>query len=246
MAPSFACRARTGTDWLRRIPKGEARLYRQVIDLASDLQIPFALGGAFASASYTGCWRDTKDLDLYVLPRDRERLIEAVSSLGFTDYHEKLPYDRWWIYRSTRDGVIVDLIWAMANHRAQIDELWLSGPWVEIYGRQVRVLPAEALLWDKLYIMQRDRCDWPDVLNLLFAAGPDLDWDYLLGRIAGDAPLVAGALCVFGWMAPGRAAALPPWLWDRLGLQAPAPGPEVDDRRVSLLDRRAWFGPRRE
>ncbi len=246
MAPSFSCRARTTTAWLSRVPKNEGRVYKQVLDLASELQIPFALGGAFAAASYTGCWRNTKDLDLYVLPGSRERLIQAVSSLGFTDYYEKLPYDRWWIYRSVRDDVIVDLIWAMANHRAQIDELWLSGPLIEIYGRNVRVLPAEALLWDKLYIMQRERCDWPDVLNLLFAAGPEMDWEYLLCRIGDDTPLLAGTLSVFRWLAPGRALALPQWLWGRLGIPAPEGGPQIEDRRVSLLDRRVWFAPRCE
>ncbi len=247
MASSFSCRARTTTGWLSRVPENEARLYRQVIDLASELEIPFALGGAFASASYTGCWRDTKDLDIYVLPRDHARLIEVVTSLGFADYYEKLPYDRWWIYRSIKDDVIVDLIWATANHRAQIDDLWLSGPRIDIYGRQVRVLPAEALVWDKLYIMQRERCDWPEVMNLLFAAGADLDWEYLLCRIGEDAELLAGALSVFRWLAPGRAATLPEWLWGRLAIPAPERGrPEVDDRRVSLLDRRAWFASRCE
>jgi hypothetical protein len=136
----------------------------------------------------------------------------------------------------------------MANHRAQIDDLWLSGPEVEIRGRRIRTLPAEAMLWDKLYIMQRDRCDWPDVMNLLYSAGPDIDWEYLVCRVGDDAALLAGALSVFRWISPGRAAALPGWIWTRLGIPAPEPGagPEIDKRRVSLLDTRPWFGPDRQ
>lgn len=76
------------------------------------------------------------------------------------------------------------------------------------------VLPVEEMIWDKLYVMQRDRCDWPDTLNLLYAAGPTLDWQYLFGRLASDAPL---------------------------GLPPPQAGPDTDRARADLLDRRAWF-----
>src|SRR3954464_5165201 len=153
------------------IPPNEWRIYRQVLTAAEQARIPFAIGGAFAVATYTGTWRNTKDLDLYVLPEYKERMIAMLTGLGFTDYYEKVPYDRWWIYRSTQDDTIIDVIWAMANHRAQIDDLWMSGPEIDMHGNRVRVLPAEAMLWDKLYIMQRDRCDWPDALNLIYSAG---------------------------------------------------------------------------
>lgn len=236
-------------NWSKQIPDDEWAVYQEVLETAIARDIPFALGGAFAVATYTGCWRNTKDLDLYVLPEDRDRMIEALGELGFRDYFEVKGYDRWWIYRSHREGTIVDTIWAMANHRQQIDSLWMSGPEVNLRGRRIRVLPAEAMLWDKLYIMQRDRCDWPDVLNLLYAAGVRVDWDMLLGRICDDIPLMAGALSVFRWIAPGKAAEFPEWLWERVGLSARAPeitaGALYDKRRVDLLDRRPWFVPDR-
>ena len=224
-------------------------MYDEVLDEMLSRGIPFALGGAFAVATYTGCWRNTKDLDLYVLPEHRERTIAALTDLGFGDYFDTKAYDRWWIYRSVRNDNIVDIIWAMANHRQQIDELWMSGPEVTLSGRRLKVLPAEAMLWDKLYIMQRDRCDWGDVVNLLYSAGATVDWEKLLGRIGEDLPLMAGALSVFRWLAPGRAAGLPPWLWERVGLSASAPpangARDYDKRRVDLLDRRPWFVPDR-
>ncbi len=236
------------TDWSEQIPDEQWQIYQDVIDRARALEIPFAVGGAFALAVHTGCCRNTKDLDLYVLPEHRDRMIACVTDLGLTDYYEKVPYDRWWIYRGTKDGTIVDVIWAMANHRSQIDDLWMSGPEVDIRGRRVKVLPPEAMLWDKLYIMQRDRCDWPDVMNLLYFTGRQLDWEYLLHRIAEDSPLLAGALSVFRWFSPGAAQALPRWIWDRLHLppMPAAPLPEMDRRRVSLLDTRPWYGPDRQ
>lgn len=237
-------------DWSDLIPEPEWDLYEAVIDEATARCIPFALGGAFALAAYTGAWRDTKDLDLYVLPQNREKMIDVLSANGLTDYFQVKPYDRWWIYRGHRGESIVDIIWAMANHRAEIDDLWMSGPCVELRGRWLRVLPAEAMLWDKLYIQQRDRCDWPDVLNLLFSVGPDVNWKYLLQRIGEDRPLMAAALTVFRWLAPGRAQELPAWIWESLQLppveSSLEHAPEIDGRRVSLLDTRPWFGPDRQ
>jgi hypothetical protein len=104
------------------------------------------------------------------------------------------------------------------------------------------------MLWDKLYIMQRDRCDWPDVLNLLYFAGSDIDWEYILGRIGEDRALVAGVLSVFRWLSPQCAASFPSWIWSHVGLEPSddKAGPFFDKRRVDLLDTRPWYGPDRE
>ena len=236
------------TSWSQQIPEKEWRVYEAVLDGAAARQIPFALGGAFAVAVYTGCWRNTKDLDLYVLPEHKDRMIAMLDELGLVDYFATCPYDRWWIHRSTRDDTIVDIIWAMANHRAQIDDLWMSGPEIVLNERRLKSLPAEALIWDKLYIMQRERCDWPDVLNLLYYAGPTVNWEYLLSRIGEDMPLIAGVLSVFRWVSPGKAREFPAWLWEKVGLPPAEERPQAPDfekRRVDLLDRRPWFGPER-
>jgi hypothetical protein len=238
----------TSKPWPGPIPAGQWEIYRRVIDAAAAREIPFALGGAFALAAHTGAWRDTKDLDLYVLPRYRDAMIQIVRSAGLADYYDKLPYDRWWIYRAVADGTILDVIWAMANHRAEIDELWMSGPAVEIHGRKLPVLPPEAMIWDKLYILQRDRCDWPDVMNLIFYTGSQVDWELLTARMGDHLPLLAAALLVFRWIAPGRAEGLPAWLWERLQLPpSPSAGlPESLREHVGLLDTRPWFGPERQ
>ncbi|PWU05881.1 MAG: hypothetical protein C5B51_13420 [Terriglobia bacterium] len=240
-------RISTRVEWASQIPDRQWEVFERVMREAAGRKIRFALGGAFALAAHTGFWRDTKDLDLYVPPEYRDRMIALLNELGLKDYYEQVPYDRWWIYRSYTTETIVDVIWAMANHRAQIDELWMSGPEAEIRGRQVRILPPEAMVWDKLYIMQRDRCDWPDVMNMLYAAGEQIDWEYLVWRMGEDTPLLAGALSVFRWFAPGKAQTLPCWIWQRLNLPPMPPGepPEIDRRRVSLLDTRCWFGPDR-
>lgn len=232
--------------WADELPEQEWQIYASVLREANRQGIPFALAGAFALAAYTHHWRDTKDLDLCVQPGERQALIDALTAAGLSDYYEIKPYDRNWIYRGVRDGVIVDVIWAMANQRAQVDESWFCpGTIVEARGEEARVISPEVILWDKLYILQRDRSDWPDAMNLLEAVGDRLDWRDIFRRTGEDTPLLAGLLSVFRWISPRRARAVPEWVWRRLGLARPdgrvPRGP--DQGHVRLLDSRLWFHP---
>lgn len=226
------------------LPADQWEVYSAVMESAHDRQIPFALTGAFALSAYTQHWRNTKDLDLCVLPRDRQRMIEVVTAAGMIDYFDQKPYDREWIYRGFLNGIIVDVIWAMANQRAQAEKSWFNSDClVEARGMRMRVVTPEIVLWDKLYILQRDRSDWPDALNLLEAVGNHLDWYQILGRMGDDSPLLSGLLSVFGWLSPVRARAIPAWVWRRLGISAPGPEGDapVSERHVRLLDSRPWF-----
>ncbi len=231
---------------LERVSDEEWALYQTVIRTVRSAGHRFVLGGAFALATYTGQYRNTKDLDLFILPETRDAIVELLTQCGLQDYYDEEPYDRGWIYRAVCEGTIVDVIWTTANRHGTVDEAWLTrGPEIEIRGERVRIMPVEDLIWVKLYILHRDRCDWTDVLNLLYAAGPTLDWEHLLQRVGEDWRLLAGSLSVFAWMCPGRAASLPRWVWERLSLPAPveSSAPDVDRRRVDLLDTRPWFVP---
>ena len=231
-------------DWPQRLPSEQWSIYKQVIAEATRRHIPFAVGGGLAAMAYAGQWRNSKDIDLYIHAQDRERMVELVHDLGLTDYYDTLPYDRAWIYRSVRGETIVDIIWAMANQRAQVDHVWLSGPEVEVDGEHFRLLPAEEALWSKLYVLQRDRCDWPDAFNLLYGAGPEMDWKRLLDRLADDRPLLRAVLTLFLWLSPDRSRELPTWIWPELDLDPPARDqPVLAGAHARLLDSRPWFTP---
>jgi hypothetical protein len=249
MAPLLAPPHRPKVDWSQVIPDQQWALFRPVLITARARGLRFAIGGGLAFSAYSGRLRNTKDMDLFVRPADREALITLLTEAGYQDYYEQLPYDRKWIYRGIRDGEIIDVMWQMANYRTEVDDDWLTrGPIVEIRGEEVRLLAPEELLWSKLYVLQRERCDWPDLLNILYTVGPELDWAHLLERLADDAPVLGGLLNVFGWLCPERARDLPSGLWHQVGLLGPATGPRCDEdrRRVELLDRRDWFGPQTE
>jgi hypothetical protein len=230
--------------WEERIPATEWEVYRRVIRQVRSKGIPFAFGGAFATAVYTGQLRNTKDFDVYILPDDREQLIEVVRRSGLTDYFEQLPYDRSWIYRASQGDVIVDAIWEMANHRAMVDRRWLdAGPAISLHGEQLRAIPVEELIWSKLYVLQRQRSDWTDVLNLIDAQATAIDWGHLLDRLSDDSPLLAAVLQVYLWLVPEGAGWIPGSIRSELGLPGslPSADPELTRQRANLLDSRPWF-----
>lgn len=237
-----ARRTRLHTRWTSAVSDEQWPLYRRAIDALQSAGITVLLGGGFAMATYTGRWRNTKDIDFYIRFEDRERAVQALSEAGFVDYFDTLPYDRKWIYRSTRDGVIVDIIWAMANQRAQVDDLWFdNASSIAIREVPLKVVPVEEFIWCKLYILQRDHCDWTDVLNVLYATGPTIDWDHLLNRLEEDWPLLKALLTLYGWLCPRRAALLPETLRRRLDVDRPVPPKRKRFDRIRLLDTRDWF-----
>lgn len=233
--------------WMVNIPAEEQEIYTRVLVHCHKRHLPFALGGAAALGIYTGHWRNTKDLDLYVLPKHRNKAIQVFSEAGLSDFHCKTPYDRNWIYRASSGDALVDAIWAMANLRAQVDKEWImSGPVASYEGIPVRFLPPEELIWSKLYVMQRERCDWPDIFNMLYATAQHLDWDRLVARLGDDVPLLRGVVDVFRWLCPSVALQLPKELLSPSGraLQNDDSTACADPLRVNLLDGRPWFGPR--
>ena len=231
---------RLQSDWAAAIPKSEWLAYARALRMVRATGVDFMLGGGFAFAAYTGRWRDTKDIDIYVRPQDRQKAIDALDQAGFEDFYSRLPYDRKWIYRGVRSDFIVDVIWSMANQRAQVDELWFKrAPKVMLRDQTVSVIPLEELIWCKLYIIQRDRCDWTDIFNLLYARASQIDWNHLHTRLEEDLPLLRALLTVYGWLCPGSALTLPRSVW-RLSRPKPST-PEVLQRRSMLLDSRAWF-----
>lgn len=235
---------RVNPQWASIVPEGQWKTYLDAIRVTRKTGARFLLGGAFGVAGYTGRWRNTKDLDFFVLPTDKDKVIDALTKIGFEDYHPTLAYDRGWIYRAVRNEVIVDIIWQTPNRRSVVDEQWFqrSRP-VVLRNEKLAVVPAEELLAIKLYVLQRDRCDWPDLMNLLYQTAGTLDWDHVLYRMADDKPLLAGLLHVFNWVAPAQAKQIPQRIREHFSLPEVAPHDlEIPDtQRKALLDSRPWF-----
>jgi hypothetical protein len=100
-------------------------------------------------------------------------------------------------------------------------------------GYEVRIIPPEELIWQKAYIMERERFDRADVAHLLLKCGARMDWDHLLDRFGADWRILLSHLLLFGFIYPSRRDLVPRNVMDkllrRLNLerQSDSPGPEV-------------------
>lgn len=250
MAPLSRAGETTFSDSDREVPWGALipeEQWQTFVSGAAALDragLEYLLHGAMALATYTGRWRNTKDVDIVIRPEQRDAVVAALKGVGFEDYFPQQEYDRSWIFRGFKEGVLFDLIWDLPNHRVAIDEQWFERAVpIRLHGRHFSAVPAEELIRAKLYVLQRERCDWVDVLNVLSGAAPRLDWAYLVQRMGRDAALLQGVLAVFNWLCPDRAEVMPPWLRTKFALHAdPVADPiEAERRRVRLFDSRPWF-----
>lgn len=244
MATNLKRWARPSVRWAELIPEEQWEVLVSGVRAAREAGAPVLLGGALALATYTGRWRNTKDIDLIVKPGHEDDIVARLKAAGFVDYFETEPYDRSWIFRAVRDGVILDIIWALPNHRVPIDEAWFehARP-VALHGAEYRVVPIEELVRVKLYVMQRERCDWVDVLNALAGSVDQIDWEHLIARMGRDVPLLQAVLAIFAWLSPDRAIAIPAEVRERFAL--PTVESEdlaaLEERRVKLFDSRPWW-----
>jgi hypothetical protein len=173
-------------------------------------------------------------------------MVAVLEGAGLVDVQDMSPYDPSVTYRATQGGAIVELIWGMKNHRAFVDELWLArSEETDIDGLRLSLTAPEEMIWPKLYVLSRERSDWPDVLNLLYFCGVGLDWGHLVNRLRDDSLLLAGALCVLRWLSPDRVREFPSWVVRHLGLEhaSDAEPSNALRQRAGLLSAKDWFGP---
>ncbi|MEI6349562.1 MAG: hypothetical protein WCP06_00480 [Verrucomicrobiota bacterium] len=223
--------------WLSFLEDAEWKALCDIIAGAEAVGIETLIGGALGLAAYMPLQRRTKDIDFYVMPHLRDAMVSVLHEAGFRDFYEQAPYDRQWIYRGIREDTIADVIWRFANHKTMVDEDWFRYSHFRPCDSEavLRIIPPEELIWAKLFVLQRDRCDWPDILNLLYYVGPKLDWNRLYGRLGSDARLLDALLTVFSWLCPDCPIRPPVNKVEDTG--------NCQFERANLLDTREWFLP---
>ena len=181
-----------------------AAFYRHAMAVLEQAGISFLVGGAYAFARYTGIVRDTKDFDLFILPRDFDAALAALAAAG---YPVERNFPHWLGKARGVDGSFVDLIFGSGNGLTAVDEGWFRhARRGEVLGVEVRLCPPEEMLWSKAFIMERERYDGADVAHLLHCCAEELDWQRLLARFGEHWRVLLSHLVLFGYIYPARPA----------------------------------------
>ncbi|MEX2270954.1 MAG: hypothetical protein WD690_05760 [Vicinamibacterales bacterium] len=196
-------------------PDEETRqFYRQAIDILDGAGIPFLVGGAYAFSEYTGIERHTKDFDLFLKRDVVEQAMESFRSHGF---EPEMRFDHWLAKVHGPGELFIDLIFSSGNGIAEVDDLWFEfAPAGHVFDRDVRLCPAEEMIWSKGFIQERERFDGADVAHILKARADRIDWPRLIGRFAQNWRVLYSHLVLFGYIFPDNRALIPSWVMAEL------------------------------
>lgn len=185
------------------------RFYRKALRILDDAGIPFLVGGAHGLRHFTGVYRDTKDLDLFVRPADHVRGLKALEAGGFPTV---LTYPHW-LAKATHGEYFIDIIFSSGNAIGRVDDAWFTHAVEgEVLGLPVRICPVEEIIWSKAFIMERERYDGADIMHLLLACCDSLDWSRLLQRFGPHWRVLFSYLTLFGFVYPSRRSGIPGWV----------------------------------
>src|SRR5579859_2602734 len=220
------------------LPKREAVFYRKVISSLCDSQVPFMIGGAYALREYADVSRHTKDLDIFCLPGDHERLLRSLADEAI----QTLVVDANWLAKARKNQQYVDIIFNSANNQCRVDQAWFDhARKIEFLGCPTHMIPPEELIWTKLYVQDRDRFDGADVMHMILRQGPKLDWKRLMQRMDLHWEILLAQLLTFRFVYPSERDCIPQWvqerLLDRVMNQTSLPAPQDRICRGPLLSR---------
>jgi hypothetical protein len=215
--------------------------YRDILKIMETSRIPFLIGGGFAFCHYTGIVRYTKDLDLFVRPADVQTVLAVCAAAG---YRTELVFSHWLAKVYCSDD-FVDVIFSSGNGLCAVDDTWFEhAEEGEVMGTAVQFMSAVEMIWQKAYIMERERFDGADVMHLLRARGRQLNWQRLLARFGSHWRILLSHLILFGFVYPDDGESVPAGvlhaLTDRLRAE-PAGAHEAPLCQGTLLSRTQYL-----
>ncbi|MGH2461731.1 MAG: nucleotidyltransferase [Chloroflexota bacterium] len=229
------------------VSAAEQEAHANALRILTTSKIEFVVAGAAAVGYYTGLWRNTKDLDLFLTPED---LTPALTALAASGYTVEVPAPHW-LAHAYRGPYYVDLIFGFGGWRAPIDRQWYErGRPTSILGQSVRMCPVEDLIWIKAYVAHRERFDGADVSHLINATHQSMDWRYLLRRFDHCWQLLFFYVNLYRFIYPSSQSDVPAWLVhelvDRWHAQRTQPVSNPLECRGTLIDRYSFLVDIRE
>ncbi len=216
--------------------------YRRTLHVLSDARVPFLVGGSHALLNYTGIVRETKDFDLFVRKSDLEAALDALLQAG---YHTEITFPHW-LAKARHGDDVVDLVFSSGNGVCAVDDAWFDfATEADVLGMPVKIAPVEELLWQKAFVMERERYDGADVAHILRTCAESLDWDRLMQRFDAHWQLLLSYLILFTFIYPSERHRVPERVMTALvgRLQQDLANPPNDDRvcRGTLTSRSQYL-----
>jgi len=201
-------------------------LFQRVLRALTRGGVGFAVAGAFAFQHYTGIWRFTKDLDLF-LPAEK---VDLALTLCRTAGLVTEVTDPVWLAKAWAGDYYVDLISGMSN-----GVYWVTPEWIEharqgeIQGQRLRMLAPEEMILSKIFVTRRERFDGSDICHMIYRCGTELDWDRLLNSVGEHWEMLLWHLQLYRYVYPAAMEVVPKPVWNLLcdRLRAESPGGEA-------------------
>jgi hypothetical protein len=206
-------------------PETEA-FYRDALTALTASKVDFLVGGSYAVERYTGIARNTKDFDVFLRPGDVHRALAVLEDRG---YQTELTFSHW-LGKAKHGGDLIDVIFSSGSGVATVDDIWFAhAVGGELFGVPVRFCAAEEVIWQKGFVMERDRFDGADIAHILRARAEHIDWNRLSWRFGPHWRVLFVHLVLFGFIYPGERDRVPAELMrelaSRLGTELAAPAP---------------------
>jgi hypothetical protein len=184
----------------------KAELYRTALEMLNRSGVPYLVGGSYAFQYYAGISRTTKDFDIFVRPRDVQRVLDVLTKAGFKT-EIAFPH---WLAKAHHGDKFIDVIFSSGNAVAEVDDEWFAHAVnEEVLGVPVRLCPVEEMIWSKALIMERERFDGADVAHLFRHCSGMLNWDRLVRRFGNNWRVLLSHITLFGFIYPGERALVP-------------------------------------
>ena len=202
--------------------------------------IEFLVAGSHAFRHHTGIDRETKDFDLMVRFSDVSVVLRLCRSAG---YRAEVAFSHW-LAKIHSEEHFIDIIFNSGNGLCAVDDEWFArSANCTILDTPVKIVSLEEMIWQKSYIMKRERFDGADIAHLLLKCAERIDWEHLLTRFGPDWRVLLSHLVLFGFIYPSRIGSVPRDVMEellrRLALE-PQHGPSTNVCNGTFLSRNQY------
>lgn len=188
------------------LPVDQQRIFAEGLQILNDLDVPYMVGAAFARHSYTGIWRTTKDLDVFIKAADLRKIMDAFEEAGY-ETEVTSPH---WLAKARQGDNFIDLIFGTGHGHLSVDDSWFQNRQpTSILGVPTYLIPVEEMIASAMFIASRHRFDGADVVHLIRTRQGEVNWQRLLDLLGDNWELLLWHLILFDFVYPGHIGYLP-------------------------------------